>query len=326
MCTQRDYGRRDDRKQARLKYLVHEWGIAKFRCVCEQYFGRSFSLPRALPAWEMPTYLGWGDQGDGKLFYGVHVANGRLRGDAKKALRTLIERYELPVRITANQDLLLTEVEPAWREDIDSVLAAAGVAPVQALDPIDASSIACPALPLCGLAIGEAERGLPDVNRRLRALLTRCGLPPDMPLLVRMTGCPNGCARPYMAELGFVGDGPNSYQVWLGGTRGLTRLAEPYADKVRVDELEALLEPVFYFYAARRRPGEGLGDLVGRVGFPTLRAYAKAYLPPASLQRLPSVLLRRDAFEQLKAFAAERNLTLADAASEAVLAHTQHNP
>lgn len=290
VCTQRDYGRRDDRKQARLKYLIHEWGIDKFRKVTEQYLGSSFGPLVELPPWELKTYLGWGEQGDGRLFYGVHVANGRLKGEAKRALRTVIERYELPVRLTANQDLLLADVEPAWRGDIEHVLRSAGVvdaSPGGGLDPIDATSIACPALPLCGLAIGEAERGLPDINARLRAVMNRVGLPPDTPLLVRMTGCPNGCARPYMAELGFVGDGPNSYQVWLGGTRSLTRLAEPYAEKMRVDDLELLLEPVFHLYAQQRREGEELGDVVARVGFEALRKYARTYVPASAEAHAP---------------------------------------
>jgi sulfite reductase (ferredoxin) len=320
VCVQRDYGRRDDRKQARLKYLVHEWGIDKFRAVTEQYMGKPFGLSRALPAWELKTYLGWGEQGDGRLFYGVHVVNGRLRGEMKKALRTIIERYELPVCLTANQDIILAQVDPAWKDDIMSVLRAAGVPDADDVDPIDRLSIACPALPLCGLAIGEAERGLPDLNRRLRQLLIKVGLP-DEPVLVRMTGCPNGCARPYMAELGFVGDGPNSYQVWLGGTLSLTRLAEPYADKVKLDDMELLLEPLLFFFKSRRRAGEGLGDFAVRLGFDVLRAYAKAYVPPASVERMPRVQVERAAFEQLKAYAEEHNTTLAAVTSAAIAAY-----
>lgn len=94
--------------------------------------------------------------------------------------------------------------------------------------------MACPALPLCGLAIGEAERGLPDINNRIRALMNKLGFGPEEHFHIRMTGCPNGCTRPYMAELGFVGDGPNSYQLWLGGTASQTRLAEPYMERMKV--------------------------------------------------------------------------------------------
>ena len=198
-----------------------------------------------------PLLLGWEEQGDGKLWYGVHVVNGRLRGDAKKALRNVIERYELPVRLTAQQDLLLCDIEPSWKADIAATLAAAGIQDASEVDAIDRLSIACPALPLCGLAITEAERGLPDINKRLRAVMSKVGLDNAEEILVRMTGCPNGCARPYMAELGFVGDGPSSYQIWLGGTSNLTTLAEAYADRVKVADLETFFEPLFYFYKVK---------------------------------------------------------------------------
>ena len=104
----------------------------------------------------------------------------------------------------------------------------------ETLDTLDRNSMACPALPLCGLAIGEAERSLPDVNRRIRAVMDRLGFAPDEHFVVRMTGCPNGCSRPYMAEIGLVGDGPNSYQLWLGGTPGQTRLAETYLERMKI--------------------------------------------------------------------------------------------
>lgn len=194
---------------------MHEWGIDRFRSVTEQYFGKKFQEFKPLPRWEFKDYLGWGDQGDGKLWYGIYVQNGRIKGDAKKALRAVIEKYGIPVTITANQNLILREIEPAWKADILAVLSAGGVKDVEEWDSIERTSMACPALPLCGLAVTEAERGLPDINVRIRALLTRLGMP-DETFIVRMTGCPNGCARPYMAELGFVGDGPNSYQVGCG--------------------------------------------------------------------------------------------------------------
>jgi len=317
VCVQRDYGRRDDRKQARLKYLVHSWGIDRFRSVTEQYFGKTFSEFKPLPPWKMETYLGWGEQGDGKLYNGISVQNGRLRGDMKKALRTVIERYELPVRLTANQDIILTEIEPSWKADIDATLAQAGVKPVEEVDSLNQLSIACPALPLCGLAIGEAERGLPDINRRLRAILTKVGLPEEA-ILVRMTGCPNGCARPYMAEIGFVGDGPNSYQIWLAGDRNCTRLAEDYASKVKVQDLETFFEPLFYFFKSRKQPGELFGDFTARVGFDALRAYQAAYVPPPTLSRMPRVMVDEDAFTALQAAAEEQGTTLSALASQLI--------
>jgi len=177
--------------------------------------------------------------------------NGRIKGDAKKALRAVIEKYGIPVTITANQNLILQEIEPGWKQDVLTTLAAGGVKDVAEWDSLERTSMACPALPLCGLAVTEAERGLPDINVRIRALLDKVGLK-DETFIIRMTGCPNGCARPYMAELGFVGDGPNSYQIYLGGDPNQTRLAELYADRVKVKDLETFLEPIFVYFKSNR--------------------------------------------------------------------------
>merc|ERR1719207_254940 len=293
VATQRDYGRRDDRKQARLKYLLHEWGMDKFRRVTEQYYGKQFEAFKPLPPWEHVNYLGWGEQGDGKLYCGVYVQNGRVKGVAKKAFREVVEKYGLNAIITAEQDLVLTGIDPADRAAVQATLEAAGLdteagAGANPTNRLDASAIACPALPLCGLAMSEAERGLPDINARLVALLDRMGLG-DESFVVRMTGCPNGCARPYMAEGGFVGDGPRSYQIWLGGSPGHTRLAEPFMDKMKVDKLEETFEPLFSFFKARRQEGESFGDFCARVGFDVLRAYLQAYVPPKEPVLLPRV-------------------------------------
>jgi len=280
VCVQRDYGRRDDRKQSRLKYLVHEWGIDKFRSVVEQYFGKKVEEYQPLPDWEFLDYVGWFEQGDGKLCYGIFVENGRLKGEMKKALRTIVDRYEIPVSLTGNQNIILCDLEPSWKEDIMSVLTAAGVKSEEEVDELQRFSMACPALPLCGLAIAEAERGLPDVNVRLRKLLEKVGLGEEH-FVVRMTGCPNGCARPYMAEVGFVGDGPNSYQIWLGGCPNQTRLAELFMDRMKIDKLEETFEPFFVYFKEDRKPKETFGDFCARVGFASLKQYAETYASSA---------------------------------------------
>jgi sulfite reductase (ferredoxin) len=296
VATQRDYGRRDDRKRSRLKYLVNDWGIEKFRLVVEQYLGKKMEEFKPLPEWEFQDYLGWMEQGDGKLAFGVYVQNGRLSGEPKKALRKIIERYELPVVLTAQQNLVLTDIDPSWKLDIDITLRHSGVADVFQLDPLDRFSMACPALPLCGLAIGEAERALPDINRRIRALMTKLGFDESEHFVVRMTGCANGCTRPYMAEVAFVGDGPNSYQLWLGGSPNQTRLAKPFEDRVKVQELEKTLEPVLFFYKQRRQPGESLGDFTARVGFPALQDYSKWYLNDDEAKMLNQVGVPNDLY------------------------------
>lgn len=290
VAVQRDYGRRDDRKQARLKYLVHEWGLERFRSVTEQYYGKKFQPFSPLPAWRFEDYLGWGEQGDGALYCGVWVQNGRLKGEPKRALRHVVERYGLDVVLTPSQNLILKNVAPADKPAIDAALRAAGLPtdPMASggmgqaaapLDGVDRLSMACPALPLCGLAITEAERGLPDVNRRVRATLERVGLSSGDDLVLRMTGCPNGCARPYMAEIGFVGDGPNTYQLWVGGNLGQTRLATLFAERVRLRDLEATLEPLFAQWKRERQSAdERFGDFAERVGFAALRSFAAGYV------------------------------------------------
>ncbi|MEW5317600.1 MAG: hypothetical protein WDW38_008885 [Sanguina aurantia] len=272
VATQRDYGRRDNRKQARLKYLISEWGIDKFRSVTEQYLGKAFSAFKPMPKWEYKDYLGWGEQGDGKLFYGIYVESGRIKGEAKKALRAVIEKYNIPVTLTPHQNIILRDVEPADKATIEAVLSAAGLKPSGELDVLERLSMACPALPLCGLAVTEAERGLPDINRRIRTMLTSVGLPSDKEMVIRMTGCPNGCARPYMAELGFVGDGPNSYEIWLNGNPNQTRIAEAYAQRVKVKDFESFLTPLFSAWAHGAKPNEAFGDFTARTGFEGLRA------------------------------------------------------
>ncbi|KAL2608651.1 hypothetical protein R1flu_027224 [Riccia fluitans] len=278
VATQRDYGRRDERRYSRLKYLIEDWGIEKFRLVTEQYYGRTFHPVRDLPPWEFKSYLGWGEQGNGRLFYGLHVENGRIKGELKMILRDIIETYDLSVRITPNQNLILCDIRKAWRPKINKTLAAIGVQPLRSVDPLNLTSLACPALPTCPLAITESERGAPAMLERIRATMKKVGLGSKQSLVVRFTGCPNGCTRPYMAELGLVGDGPNSYQLWVGGTTNQTRLAQILMDKVKVQELEKVLEPLFYHWkTGRRHENEAFGDFTMRVGPDALKNYVQSY-------------------------------------------------
>merc|ERR1711959_664836 len=235
----------------------------------------------------------------------------------KKMLRHIIEKYELSVMLTAEQNLILCEIDPAWKEDIQSSLESVGDIDYSKSDALDYKSMAYPALPLCGLALTEAERGLPDINKRIRALMTKVGLEKDNSFVIRMTGCPNGCARPYMAELGFVGDGPNSYQIWLGGAPNHSRLAEPFMDKMKLDKMEETLEPLFYFYRTRRlNAEESFGDFCARMGFDVLRIYQKSYVAPPSITQLPRVGVEMEAFEKLKEIAERDNKTLSEVVSE----------
>lgn len=284
VVTQRENGRRDDRKYSRMKYLLSSWGIEKFRTVVEQYYGRKFEPCRELPEWEFKSYLGWHEQGDGRLYCGLHVDNGRIKGTMKKTLREVIEKYKLNVRITPNQNLVLCDIRQAWKRPITTALAQGGLLHPRLVDPLNVTAMACPALPLCPLAITEAERGIPDILKRVRSVFDKVGLKYNEAIVIRITGCPNGCARPYMAELGFVGDGPNSYQLWLGGTPNQTSLAKCFMNKVKIQELEKVMEPLFYHWRRKRQSRESFGDFTNRLGFEKLQEFVDKWegLPDSS--------------------------------------------
>jgi sulfite reductase (ferredoxin) len=284
VATQRDYGDRVNRRHARMKYLLHDWGVEKFKETVEGYFGKKFAPYKPLPAFKYQDYLGWNEQGDGKLFLGISIENGRVKDESifrlKTALREIIKQFALPMRLTASHNIILYEIEPSQQVAIQQILDKHGVhVSPEGIEPLVRYSMACPALPTCGLAITESERALPGMIDRIRSLLDKLGLE-DEHFVVRMTGCPNGCARPYMAELGFVGSAPESYQVWLGGSPDQTRLAQAYVDRMKFDELETFLEPIFVYFKKERQAGEKFGDFCDRVGFEAIRQFTVEYESP----------------------------------------------
>ena len=263
-ALQRDHGDRQQRRHARMKYLLHDRGIAWFRQELASYFPHPLSALRHEPKPKLHDYLGWQRQEPGLWFVGLPLLCGRLEGERKAGLRQLVATYQLEVRVTPNQDLLLCNIGTGQRAGVRQDLADLGFEAPEAPPMLERQAIACPALPTCGLAITESERVLPEVLDRLQTLFARLGI--ERPVLVRMTGCPNGCARPYMAEIGLVGSGVAQYQLWLGGTPGLTRLARPYLEKMPLDQLEATLEPLL---AAWKREGgvrSSFGDYLGKIG------------------------------------------------------------
>ncbi len=281
VATQRDYGNRAERRRARMKYLLEEWGVEKFRTKVEEYFGKKIAPFKPLPAWKYQDFLGWHEQGDGKLFLGLSIENGRVKDEGswqlKSALQKIIGQYQLPMRLTANQNLILSEIAPSDQNAIATILHQHGiVTDPSEIDPLVRYSMACPAFPTCGLAIAESERALPGIINRIRTLLTQLDMDEEE-FVIRMTGCPNGCARPYMAELGFVGSLPDAYQIWLGGTANQTRLAQAYLEKLPIDELEAFLEPLFVYFKQSKQAGESFGEFCHRVGFESLREFSASY-------------------------------------------------
>ena len=244
LALQRDYGDRKIRRHSRMKYLLKDKGISWFTNELKnKYFSGQIKNLRPEPKMRLEDYLGWHRQSKGIWFVGLPLLSGRLQGDFKKEIRKIVEKYQLEIRLTPNQDLLLCNIGSQQKSSIKKALFNIGINDLLNPKVLARHAIACPALPLCGLAITEAERALPQVINRIETQLNYLKI--KRGILIRMTGCPNGCARPYMAELALVGDGVNSYQLWLGGTPNLQRLAKPYLQRMQINHLEQTLEPLF---------------------------------------------------------------------------------
>ena len=275
----RDFGDRGDRKRARLKYIIADWGLPAFRAKVEEYLGRKLEDPRGVYVTDVDDHMGWHEQGDGKLFLGIPVQNGRIKDEGSlrlaSGLRAFFEKYKTPGRLTCQQKILLTDLEPSWKAEINAWLQEYGIASVEEVSTVRRWSMACPALPTCGLAVTDAERALPSVIDMLEAELARQGLA-DERLTVRMTGCPNGCARPYNADIGLVGrsakigpdglPGPGTYTVFLGGRTVGDRLNVEFKDYVPHHQIVSELAPVFARFKSERLPGETFGDFCHRAG------------------------------------------------------------
>jgi len=290
LAVQRDHGNREARNQARLKYLVAQLGIDDFRTLTEKYFGQKFEPWKQLKPWKYLDWMGWHEQGDGKYMLGVNIEMGRVRdvGDLKikTALRKIVETFPgVDLLLTPSQSVVLRGIEADDKENVEILLKSHGVKMIEEVNPITRKSLSCPAFPLCGLAMTEAERVQPNINERIWAQLNKMGLS-DTHLITRTTGCPNGCARPYMAELGLVGSGPGMYQVWLGGSpASAERTAfESHLFKMKLDKMEETLEPIFQMYkdgrnkqgkAGQDEPGapEAFGDFCFRVGKDAIQEY-----------------------------------------------------
>ncbi|MDJ0704388.1 MAG: sulfite reductase, ferredoxin dependent [Leptolyngbyaceae cyanobacterium MO_188.B28] len=325
VATQRDYGDRVNRRHARMKYLINDWGVEKFRASVEGFFGKPVQPYRPLPEWKYLDFLGWHEQGDGKLFVGISVENGRVYDNGKlqlkTALREIEQSYHLPMRLTANHNIVLYEIDPAHQSDIQRILDRCGIQAATQIDALVRYAMACPALPTCGLAITESERAIPSILERLRALMTKLDLA-DEHFVVRMTGCPNGCARPYMAELGFVGSLAKTYQLWLGGSPNQTRLAQPFMDRMHIDNLETTLEPILAYFKQSRETGESFGDFCARIGFEAIREFSDTYDPakaaPKGRRRRHRVSLPDNLYIRLKAAAEKQGKPMTELTAAAI--------
>ncbi|TWT88562.1 Sulfite reductase [ferredoxin] [Pseudobythopirellula maris] len=267
--VQRDFGNRADRKRARLKYLVHDWGMEKFKTKVEEYYGGALEAPRAVAITEHNDGMGWGEQGDGKWYYGLAIENGRVKDEGdfrlKSALREIGTTLAPPLRITPHQNLIFCDIEPQDKSRLESVLRSHGVPLTEDVSLARRWSMACPAMPTCGLSITESERFMPGMIDQMDTMLAELGLQDEL-FTTRMTGCPNGCARPYNSDIGLVGRAVGKYTLFLGGSRLGHRLNWIYKDKVPSDEIVPELRKCFELFKAERQPSESFGDFCDRMG------------------------------------------------------------
>jgi len=267
LTVHRDYGDRTNRKHARLKYVLEEKGVKWFRQQVEERAGFKFEPTREFTFEKQGDLYGWHKGVDGKWFFGLFIASGRIKNadgtNLKTALRQIADKHAIEFRLSANQNLILAGVEDADKDSITELLSSNGVKVEEQATALHANAMACPALPTCGLSLAESERYLPGLLDRIENLLDEVGVGGEE-IVIRMTGCPNGCARPYMAEIGFVGRGPTAYQVWFGGNQSSTRLNRVWKEKVKDADMETELRPVFERFAKERNEGERFGDWADR--------------------------------------------------------------
>ncbi len=277
--VQRDFGNREDRKRARLKYVVHDWGIEKFKAKVDEYFGSSLPAPHESDVHGFNDHMGWEQQADGKWFYGLNVENGRIKDTdemhLKTAIRTICRELTPSVHLTAHQSILFGGINETDRPRLEKLLRDHGVLLSEQISEVRRWSMACVAWPTCGLSITESERALPSVMDHLEAELTRQGLDREQ-FTVRMTGCPNGCARPYNSDIGFVGKARGKYTVFIGGRLLGNRLGFIYKDLVPEEEITATLRPLFAYFKEERQAGESFGDFCDRKGLEDLQQRAMA--------------------------------------------------
>ena len=263
----RDHGNRADRKRARLKYVLKDWGIDKFREVLQTYLPFPLMLPRDIRVTGFPLHLGWHEQGDGNYFYGISIENGRIQdlGDfrLRTLVRKLVEKFQPSIRLTPMQDLLLCDLPKSAKPLVHRLLTVYGITRPDRLSLVQTHSMACPAVPTCGLALSEAERVLPSLIDQLEAEIKRLGLHSDK-ISIRMTGCPNGCVRPYQSDIGIVGRSGDKYTLFVGGNLVGSRLNFVLKDLVPIDQIVPTLTPLLEDYKKNRTAGEGFGDFCQR--------------------------------------------------------------
>jgi sulfite reductase (ferredoxin) len=278
--VQRDFGNRADRKIARLKYTIHNMGLAAFKAKVEEYYGQPLAEPDPTDVTGFDDHLGWSEQGDGNWWYGLNVENGRIKDEDELQLKTAVRKIcttlRTSIRLTPHQSILFCDVAPERKHELEQILRDHGVKLSHEISAVRRWSMACVAWPTCGLAITESERALPGMIDQLEVELAKLGLSNET-FTVRMTGCPNGCSRPYNCDIGIVGRAMNKYTLYVGGRLLGDRLNFVYKDMVPHEEVVATIAPVLAYFKHERLDGETVGDFCHRVGQEQLLAWTEQF-------------------------------------------------
>lgn len=274
ILIQKDFGSRTDRKHARMKYLIDDKGLAWFKEELESRIGIKLQNPRAGIKYIFHDHLGWNKQKDANWYVGIFIENGRICDSGntliKTGLKEIVKRFNVNIRTTPNQNIILTDIKSNDKSDIEQLLHKYGFYFLSRnLSPLRRFSMACPALPTCGLALAEAERTLPSLINNLEKL----GYDKEA-LSIRMSGCPNSCSRPPMAELGIIGMSANKYNIYVGGSMEGTRLNKLYKCDVPEENLVNEISKLFNIFRANYTQNERFGDFCNRVGIETLKTFA----------------------------------------------------
>jgi sulfite reductase (NADPH) hemoprotein beta-component len=265
VTVQRDYGDRVDRKHARFKYTVADRGLVWIREEVERRLGWRLGTPRRYEFTDTGDRYGWTDGPNGDSHFTVFIENGRVKDGPKAALREIARVHKGDFRLTPNQHLIIASVPPSERPLIEGLLRKHGLDTAHQATGLRLNAMACVALPTCGLALAESERYLPDLVTELDREVEAAGLRDDA-IVIRMTGCPNGCGRPYLAEIGFVGKSPGKYNMYLGAAFNGSRMNCIYKASVPAAEIVGVVRPLLRRYATERLPGERFGDFTIRAG------------------------------------------------------------
>ncbi len=263
VTMQRDHGDRSNRKQARLKYTIDRMGLENFVAGLNERLTVKLQPAKGFTFASTGDRLGWAEDETGLHHVTLFVENGRIAGRAGDGLRAIAGLGVGRFMITANQNLVIADIPATHKSKIDALLKDHGLD--RQAGGLRRNAVACVALPTCGLALAESERYLPSLVTRLEAELETLGLADDE-ITIRMTGCPNGCARPYMSEIGLVGRSPGFYNLYLGGAHDGSRLSKLHARDVDDDGIAAALTSIFASYATDRNNNESFGDYVIRAG------------------------------------------------------------